>query len=125
MTGEDYQPPVPDGDRIKAGLAVHQVAVTTGVRPDQIIGRSRLTGPACRARRFAIYLSHVAFGWPLERAANAFGVNRATAGAACRWTEDERDRPDVDQMLERCEDAIRTLFSAPRCDLALPSGPGR
>ena len=33
----------------------------------------------------------------------AFGLNRATAAAACSWAEDGRDRPAMDDLLDRLE----------------------
>ena len=115
---EPYRVPVMDIDRSKAGLAVHLVATATGLSAERINRRDRLRDAHCRARWLAMYLSHIAFGWPLERVGHVFGVNRATAGAACRWAEDERDRPELDALLDRLESLISNLFDAPRCDLA-------
>ena len=65
-----------------------------------------------------MYLAHVSFGWPLERVAHAFGLNRATAGTACRWAEDERDAPALDALLDRLERGVREVLDAPRHELA-------
>lgn len=112
-----YRAPVTEGDRNRAGLAIQLVAAATGVTAERMRGRVRLGGSECRARWLAMYLSHVTFGWPLERVAHAFGLNRATAAAACRWAEDERDRPTLDAMLDRLERCVREVLDAPVCEL--------
>lgn len=114
---ETYSAPATEGDRIRAGLAMQLVAVSTGVTAERMRERARVSGEACRARRLSMYLAYVTFGWPLERVAHAFGLNRATAAAACRWVEDERDRPTLDAMLDRLERCVREVLDAPACDL--------
>ncbi|WP_307369091.1 chromosomal replication initiator DnaA [Brevundimonas sp. SORGH_AS_0993] len=114
---EAYRAPVSQEDRIKAGLAVHLVAARTGTRPEQMVGGGRLDPGGSRARWLAMYLSHIAFGWTLERVADVFGMNRATAGKACRWAEDERDRQPIDDLLSRLEVCIDDLYQAPPCEL--------
>ena len=114
---ERYRVPVMEADRSKAGLAVHLVATATGLSADRITAGDRLRDVHCRARWLAMYLSHIAFGWPLDRVGHVFGVNRATAGNACRWVEDERDRPELDALLDRLESLLAGLFEAPRCEL--------
>lgn len=112
---EPYRAPVREEDRIRTGLALHLVAASTGATVEEMTARgSRLRPLACRARWLALYLAHVGFGWPLERVADAFGLNRATASAACRWVEDERDRPGLDGMLDRLERCMNDLLEAPR-----------
>ena len=115
---EEYRVPVSEEDRVKAGLAVHLVAARTGTRPERMVGGGRLDPRSSRARWLAMYLSHVAFGWTLERVAHVFGMNRATASSACRWAEDERDRKAVDDLLSRLETCIQDLYHAPACELA-------
>lgn len=114
---ETYRVPVTDEDRIRAGLAIQLVAAATGVTAERIRAQVRLGGTECRARRLAMYLAYVTFGWPLERVAHAFGMNRATAAAACRWAEDERDRPALDAMLDRLERCVREVLDAPVCEV--------
>ena len=114
---EEYRVPVSEEDRVKAGLAVHLVAARTGTRPERMVGGGRLDPRSSRARWLAMYLSHVAFGWTLERVSHVFGVNRASVGTACRWVEDERDRPELDALLDRLESLLAGLFEAPRCEL--------
>ena len=114
---ESYRVPVMETDQSKAGLAIHLVATATGLSARRMASRDRLRDVHCRARWLAMYLSHIAFGWPLDRVGHVFGVNRATAGAACRWVEDERDRPELDALLDRLESLIAGLFETPRCEL--------
>ena len=108
-----HRVPVAEEDRIRAGLAIQLVAAATGITAERMRAHVRLGGAECRARRLAMYLSYVTFGWPLERVAHAFGLNRATAAAACRWAEDERDRPTLDAMLDRLERCVREVLDAP------------
>ncbi|MGZ9114842.1 MAG: chromosomal replication initiator DnaA [Brevundimonas sp.] len=114
---ETYRVPVAKEDRIRAGLAIQLVAAATGVTAERMRAQARLGGAECRARRLAMYLAYVAFGWPLERVGHAFGLNRATAAAACRWVEDERDRPTLDAMLNRLERCVREVLEAPVCEV--------
>jgi chromosomal replication initiation ATPase DnaA len=114
---ETYSVPVGDADRIRAGLALQLVAAATGISVERMRARARLRGAVCRARWLALYTAHVTFGWPLERVAHAFGINRATAAKACRWAEDGRDHPAVDAMLERLELCVTQLVDAPACEL--------
>ncbi|UQV19298.1 chromosomal replication initiator DnaA [Brevundimonas albigilva] len=110
--------PVSAEDRVRAGVAMHLVAARTGARPDRMIGGGRLDPRTSKARWLAMYLSHVAFGWTLERVGHVFGLNRATAGAACRWAEDARDSLAIDDLLNELETCIQALYQAPRCELA-------
>lgn len=110
---DTYRVPVAEADRIRAGLAMGMVAVSTGVPTEAMAAGGRLGASACKARWLAMYLAHVGFGWPLERVAHAFGLNRATASLACRWVEDERDRPVIDRLLDRLEAAVRDVCDAP------------
>lgn len=112
-----YQVPVTDEDRIRAGLAIQLVAAATGVTAERMRAQARLGGAECRARWLAMYLAYIAFGWPLERVGHAFGLNRATAAVACRWVEEERDRPTLDAMLNRLERCVREVLDAPVCEV--------
>jgi len=114
---EIYQAPTRREDRIKVGLALQLVAASTGVSRERLESRQRLEGKACRARWLAMYLTYVTFGWPMERVAHAFGLNRATAAAACRWAEDGRDRTTFDDLLDRLERCTRDVLEAPPCEL--------
>ena len=114
---ETYRVPVTDEDRIRACLAMQMVAAATGITAERMRAQGRLRGPEGRARRLAMYLAYVTFGWPVERVAHAFGLNRATAAAACRWAEDERERPTLDAMLDRLERCAREVLEAPLCEV--------
>ena len=114
---EDYRVPVREEDRVKAGLAIHLVAARTGAQPSQMIGGGRMNPRTARPRWLAMYLSHVAFGWTLERVSHVFGVNRASVGTACRWVEDERERRNIDDLLNELETCIQGLYQTPRLDL--------
>jgi hypothetical protein len=114
---DPYRSAAPGGDRLRAALALQLVAAATGVPADRLKHRVRLHGQACRARWVAMYLSHVTFGWPFERIGLAFDMNRATAAQACRWAEDERDRPWLDDLLNRLERSMRDILDTPRCEL--------
>ena len=108
--GKAYRALASEEDRIKAGLALQLVAASTGVTMETMTAQERLGVRACRARRLAMYLAHVAFGWQLERVGHAFGLNRATVAQACRWAEDERERPIIDALLDRLEGCVHLVF---------------
>lgn len=112
-----YPVSVATEDHIRVGLTIQLVAAATGVPGDRMRAKARLRNGECRARRMAIYLAHVALGWPIERVAHAFGLNRATTAAACRWVEDERDHPSVDAMLNRLERCLCDVVKAPLCEV--------
>jgi len=106
---EIYRVPVSDGDRGRAGLVVQIVALVTGLPVQAIESRERQSPAARRARWLSMYVTHVGYGWPLERVAHAFGFNRATVSGACRWVEDARDRTDLDGTIETMEGLLRTV----------------
>ena len=115
---EAYRPPVSAEDSIRADLALQLVAASTGIPVREMTTRERrLSLRACRGRWLSIYLAHVTYGWSFDRVSYAFGVNRATTGAACRWAEEERDRPALDGLLDRLEACARALFNGPPCEL--------
>ena len=117
MIAQDYRVPVTAEDRLRAGLAIHMVAARTGVRPDRMTTRGRVDPSASRARWLAMYLAHISFGWPLERVAHVFGLNRSTASSACRWAEDAREGRAVDQLLSQLEACLQSVIEAPRFEL--------
>jgi len=120
---EVYRVPVLEGDRICADAALSLTALAFRIPVEEMTRRERIRLRACRARWSAMYLAHVSFGWPLERVAHAFGLNRATASTACRWAEDERDRADYDHLMEGLEKALKRLLELPRVDLAPDTAP--
>ncbi len=115
---EQYRVMVAEGDQIRAGLAMQMVAVATGVAPARMVARARQAPQVNRARWLSMYLTHVGYGWPVERVGHAFGFNRCTVAMACRWAEDARDRPEIDRLIERMETIIRDLCEAPALVLA-------
>ena len=106
-----YRVPVRDEDRIRAELALNLVATSTGVPVRRIRSQDRLIGREGRARRLAIYLAYVTFGWPMDRVGHAFGLNRTTAAYACHWVEDARDAPALDEVLDRLEACAKQVLA--------------
>ena len=106
-----YQVPVAEEDCIRAELALNLVATSTGVPVRKIKSQDRMIGPAGRARRLAIYLAYVTFGWPMDRVGHAFGLNRTTAAHACHWVEDARDAPAMDDVLDRLEACAKQVLA--------------
>ncbi|MBB5746848.1 helix-turn-helix domain-containing protein [Brevundimonas variabilis] len=119
---ERYRVRVAEGDQIKAGLAMQMVALATCIPSDRMVSRQRQAPQVCRARWLSMYLTHVGFGWSLERVGHAFGFNRSTVAMACRWAEDARDRPELDAVIERMEATIRDICEGPALVLA-PGAP--
>lgn len=115
---ERYRVMVAEGDQIRAGLAMQLVALATCIPPARMVSHARQAPQVCRARWLSMYVTHVGFGWPLERVAHAFGFNRSTVAMACRWAEEARDRPEIDRLIERMETAIRDLCEGPALVLA-------
>ena len=101
-------------DRERAAAILTLTALTFDVSRDTLVRARRCDGPACVARRAAIYLARITFDWPLHRVARAMGCDRSTVGLASRWIEDRRDDPAFDAVMSRLEEA-----------LALIEGPGR
>jgi hypothetical protein len=119
---EPYRVPVTEGDRIRADAALALAALAFAVPVAEMTRRERVRPRACRARWSAMYVAHVSYGWPLERVGHAFGLNRATAGAACRWAEDERDRAAYDVLMDGLEGSLRAVMALPMVDLAPETG---
>lgn len=115
---EPYRVEVNEQDRLHADLVMQLVAVRLGVPTETIRRTSRLTVPALRARRVAMYLAHVALGWQLERVGHAFGVNRQTAANAATRIENARDHEALNRLLEELEDAIHAVVDAPPPNLS-------
>ena len=118
MEETDWRAPVAEGDRTRVGLAMQLIALSFDV-PVAAMSGARLAPRACRARYLAVYLAHVGYGWTLERVGLAFGINRATAGSACRWSEDARDDPAMDAALDRMEQTLRLICDTPRLELSM------
>ncbi len=90
-------------DRLTVAFVASLVALVTDVPVSEILARRRTTAAAVRARQTAIYLVHTALGWPLRRAADAFGRDRTTAGHAVQQIEDLRDDASFDTRLSIME----------------------
>ncbi len=97
----------PRKDRLAAGFVTSLVAMSTGVSPREIAARTRARADAARARQMAMYLTHVAFAWPMARVAAAFGRDRTTASHACHRIEDLRDDAAFDARLSEMEACLR------------------
>ncbi|MDI7775410.1 helix-turn-helix domain-containing protein [Asticcacaulis sp. EMRT-3] len=95
------------GDEERALFVMELVALATGVPAHQIACETRNHARAARARQIAMYLSYVAWQWPLARVGRAFGRDRTTAGHACRLIEDLRDDALFDARLERLEACLQ------------------
>ena len=115
---EPYRVAVNETDRIRAGLAMQLVAVPTGIAPEAMVAGARQGPRQVRARRLAMYLAHVGLGWTVERVGHAFGFNRATVSAGCRWVEDARDDPTIDRLLERLEQAVKQVCETPKLEMS-------
>lgn len=122
---QTYRVPVLEGDRIRADAALSLSALAFHIPVEEMTRRERVRIHACRARWSAMYLAHVSYGWPLERVAHAFGLNRATASTACRWAEDERDRDDYDLLMDGLEGALRGVMELPVVSLGREQFTGR
>jgi len=106
--------PVGDEDRIRADLALTLVAASTGFATRRLKEQRRMIGPEGRARRMAVYLAYVTFGWPMDRVAHVFGLNRTTAANACRWVEDARDSKPLDELLDHLEACAKQVLALAR-----------
>lgn len=107
---EVYRVPVADRDHTRAGLALHLVAACLGVAM-RAVADERRNPDAMRTRRLAMYLAHIGYGWTVERVAHAFGVSRATSARACAWSEDQRDQPAVDALLDTLEGCLGKILA--------------
>lgn len=94
-------------ERLMVAFVTSLVAMTMDVAPREIEARRRTTVVAARARQTAIYLIHCVLGWPLWRAAAAFGRDRTTASHAVQLIEDLRDDAAFDARLSRMEASLR------------------
>lgn len=69
---------------------------------------------AAFARQVAMYLAHVGFGISMAEVGKAFGRDRTTVVHACHVTEDRRDDPRFDVLLDHLEQAARALSAGER-----------
>jgi len=94
-------------DRMTVAFVASLVAMVMDVPEREILARHRTSAPAVRARQIAIYLVHLVLGWPLRRAAAAFGRDRTTGGHAVQMIEDLRDDATFDARLSNMEACLR------------------
>jgi len=102
-----------DRDVWLVAFVVQLVALSTGVRAEEIAASTRHRAKAARARQIAMYLSHTAFAWPLARVAAAFRRDRSTASYACRRIEDLREDARFEAGLISLEACIRAAPMEP------------
>lgn len=94
-------------DRLTVAFVASLVAMVMDVPEREILARRRTNVPAVRARQTAIYLVHIVLGWPLRRAAAAFGRDRTTGSHAVQQIEDLRDDATFDARLSNMEACLR------------------
>ncbi|MFT3997008.1 MAG: helix-turn-helix domain-containing protein [Asticcacaulis sp.] len=97
------------GDAARAGYVIDLVSLITGVPVADIRATDRRDARTSRARQLAMYLTYVAWQWPLYRIGAVFGRDRTTVGYACRRIEDLRDNRDVDTTLDWLEACLQAL----------------
>lgn len=97
------------GDAARAGYVIDLVSLITGVPVADIRATDRRDARTSRARQLAMYLTYVAWQWPLYRIGAVFGRDRTTVGYACRRIEDLRDNRDVDATLDWLEACLQAL----------------
>jgi len=97
------------GDRLRADYVIGLVSLVTGVPAEDIHAQDRRDARTSRARQLAMYLTYVAWQWPLCRIGAVFGRDRTTVGHACRRIEDMRDNRDMDATVEWLESCLHDL----------------
>lgn len=100
-------------ERLMVSFVTSLVAMTMDVPPREIEARRRTSAVAARARQTAIYLIHVVLGWPMWRAAAAFGRDRTTASHAVQLIEDLREDAAFDARLSSMEACVRQAAETP------------
>lgn len=100
-------------ERLMVAFVTSLVAMMMDVPPREIEARRRTTAAAARARQTAIYLIHIVLGWPMWRAAAAFGRDRTTASHAVQLIEDLREDARFDARLSSMEACVRQAAEAP------------
>jgi chromosomal replication initiation ATPase DnaA len=90
------------GDRI-CDLVATTVAIAFAVPLAELRATTRRSRTVALARQSAMYLAHVVFGLTLTDVARAFNRDRTTAAYACEMTENRRDDPAFDTVLDALE----------------------
>ena len=101
------------GDRLKAELVAHLVAVATGVPAKEVFNTKKRANAVVRARHISMYLAHTGLGWPLERVGAAFRRDRTSVSNACKRVEDWRSAEVFDQQLADLEACLRVAPDTP------------
>jgi chromosomal replication initiation ATPase DnaA len=96
-------------DRLTVAFVTSLVAMVMDVPERELLARRRTNAVAARARQTAIYLVHIVLGWPLRRAAAAFGRDRTTGSHAVQLIEDLRDDASFDARLSSMEACLRQV----------------
>lgn len=97
-------------DRLTVAFVTSLVAMVMDVSERELLSRRRTNAIASRARQTAIYLVHIVLGWPLRRAAAAFGRDRTTGSHAVQLIEDLRDDASFDARLTNMEACLRQVI---------------
>lgn len=100
-------------ERLMVSFVTSLVAMMMDVPPREIEARRRTSAVASRARHVAIYLFHIVLGWPMWRAAAAFGRDRTTASHAVQLIEDLREDAAFDARLSKMEACVREAAEEP------------
>lgn len=96
-------------DCLTVAFVTSLVAMVMDVPERELVSRRRTNAVAARARQTAIYLVHIVLGWPLRRAAAAFGRDRTTGSHAVQLIEDLRDDAAFDARLSNMEACLRQV----------------
>lgn len=112
---------VTQADRQRTRIIMDLVSMSTGVSLNDLKSHTRSTARAARARQICMYLSYVAFQWPLARIGRAFDRDRTTAAYACRLIEDLRDDQALDERLSQLEACIENMPKAKEIKLLSPN----
>ena len=94
-------------DCLTVAFVASLVAMVMDVSERELLSRRRTNATVARARQTAIYLVHIVLGWPLRRAAAAFGRDRTTGSHAVQLIEDLRDDAHFDARLSTMETCLR------------------
>jgi chromosomal replication initiation ATPase DnaA len=89
-----------------AGLSASAAAAAFGAAFEDLLSPARGSRSVAKARQFAVYLHHVAFGVSLSDCARSFDRDRATVRHACARIEDLRDDAAFDHATTLLEGAL-------------------
>lgn len=94
--------------------AVALMAAQGNLDPAEVLTANSQGGKclASTVRQRALYLIVTGFDVPLSQAALAAGISKQAVSKALRRIEDQRDDPEVDQMLDRLQNWLTGGVSA-------------